>query len=69
MIPKTLKIDNELKILIRPLTQKEYSQLEQEILKKGCSTPITIWNDIIIDGYNEYEICIRNNLPYTILEK
>ena len=69
MNTRLLKIDNELKILARPLTQKEYVQLEQDILKKGCSTPITVWNDTIIDGYNEYEICIRNKLPYSVFEK
>ena len=69
MNTKLFKIDNDLKILTRPLTQKEYSQLEQEILKNGCSSPVTVWNDIIIDGYDEYEICIRNGIPYPVFEK
>ena len=56
MNTKLFKIDNDLKILTRPLTQKEYSQLEQEILKNVCSSHVTVCNDIMIDGYDGYEI-------------
>ncbi len=64
-----LKIDPELKELIRPLTKKEFLQLEENLLTDGCIDPIITWNGFIIDGHNRYEICCRHNIPFQILEK
>lgn len=62
----TLKIDNEFQQLIRPLTSEERKQLEANILADGCRDPITVWDGIIIDGHNRYEICNKHNIPFNI---
>ena len=49
---RRLKTDEEFKHLIRPLRQREYTQLEQNILSDGCRDPIVVWNDVIVDGHN-----------------
>lgn len=59
-----LHIDAEFKSLIPPLSQEEYSALEQSILNEGCRDAIVTWNGVIIDGHNRYEICTRNNVPF-----
>lgn len=59
-----VRIDEEFKVLIPPLTQEEYSALEQSILSEGCRDAIVTWNDIIVDGHNRYEICTRHNVPF-----
>lgn len=59
-----VRIDEEFKALIPPLTQEEYSALEQSILSEGCRDAIVTWNDIIVDGHNRYEICTRHNVPF-----
>ena len=61
-----LKIDNEFKHLICPLQRKEYVQLEQNILADGCRDPIVVWNDVIVDGHNRYEICKRHKISFSI---
>ena len=58
-----LKIDQELKDLIPPLSSDEYATLEKSILDEGCRDKIITWNDIIVDGHNRYEICTKHNLP------
>lgn len=58
---RRLKTDEEFKHLIRPLRQREYTQLEQNILSDGCRDPIVVWNDVIVDGHNRYEICMRQS--------
>lgn len=63
-----LKIDNEYKLLIPPLTSEEYHQLEDNIKKYGCREPICVWNNTIIDGHNRYEICIKYNIEFYIQE-
>lgn len=63
---RRLKIDQEFKHLIRPLRQREYAQLEQNILSDGCRDPIVVWNDVIVDGHNRYEICMRHDIPFEV---
>lgn len=65
---KKLLVHQGFKNLVRPMDRKEYSQLESSIAKNGCPTPITTWQSIIIDGFNEYEICTRLSIPYTVEE-
>jgi len=59
-----IKINEEFKRLIPALTQEEYKQLEDNILKEGIREKIITWNDTIIDGHNRYEIAQKWNLDY-----
>jgi len=60
-----LKIIDELRELIPPLQLEEFSNLEQSIINEGCRDSLIIWNDIIIDGHNRYEICQKYNVEFT----
>jgi N6-adenosine-specific RNA methylase IME4 len=51
-----IKINENFKRLIPALTQEEYKQLEDNILKEGIREKIITWNGYIIDGHNRYEI-------------
>ena len=48
------------------------AKLEENILRDGCREPLTVWKSgkqlLLIDGHNRYEICIRNNVSYQIVE-
>jgi hypothetical protein len=63
-----LKINTQFKQLIPPLNEKEFEQLELNIKKDGCREPICVWGNIIVDGHNRYEICVKNNIPFFIQE-
>ena len=54
--PKLI-VDPEFKGLIRPLTTSEREQLEANLLADGCLDSIIVWDGIIVDGHNRYEIC------------
>ena len=69
MKAKTLKVDQQFKNLIPPLSKSEYLQLEENLIVDGCRDPITVWKDIIVDGHNRYEICMRHEIPFSVLEK
>jgi len=56
-------IDREFHDLIPSLTSEELILLEESIIKEGCRDPLVIWQDIILDGHNRYEICNRHCLP------
>lgn len=64
-----LIIDPEFKELIPPLTADEYARLEQSILDEGCRDALVVWNNILIDGHNRYQICTEHNIPFTTANK
>ena len=52
-----LKIDPEFQSQIPPLTDDEFKQLEENILKEGkLISPLIVWNNTLVDGHNRYEI-------------
>ena len=52
-----LKIDPEFQNQIPTLTDDEYKQLEENILKEGkLISPLIVWNNILVDGHNRYAI-------------
>lgn len=63
-----LRINEEFKNLIPPLTEEEREGLGRSVLMFGCRDKIITWNNIIIDGHNRYEICTKNNVTFEILK-
>ena len=61
-----LEVDEAFKQLISPLTPNERNQLEENIAKDGCREPLCVWENIIIDGHNRYEICTRLQIPFFV---
>jgi hypothetical protein len=59
-----LVIDNEFKSLVRPLTEVEFSSLEESLLVEGCRDAIVTWGDVIVDGHNRYAICSRHGIEF-----
>ena len=54
---RQLIVDPEFQKQIPPLTSEELDQLEKNILQEGqVLDPIIVWNDIILDGHNRYQI-------------
>ena len=46
-----LKIDPEFQNQIPPLTDDEYKQLEENILKEGkLLSPLIVWGNTLVDG-------------------
>jgi len=63
-----LQIDTEFKALIPSLTAQEYSLLEKSLLEEGCKFPLEVWDGVIVDGHNRYEICERHGIEYRMIE-
>ena len=52
-----LKINPEFQSQIPPLTDDEFKQLEENILKEGkLISPLIVWGNTLVDGHNRYEI-------------
>lgn len=67
---ETLKINPKFEQIIPPLTETEFEQLEENILKLGRITdPIKVWNGVIIDGHHRYKVLQKyTQIPYTICD-
>ena len=67
---KEIIIDPELKSLIPILSPEERAQLENNLISEGCRDPLVIWkgHNILLDGHNRYEICLKNGLNYELIE-
>lgn len=64
-----MKIDNEFRQLLQPLSPEEYEQLKENIIADGCREPIVLWGDLIVDGHNRYKICTENNIEFDTVQK
>ena len=61
----SITVDPEFKRLLFPLSDEERSTLESSIVDDGvCRDALVIWNGIILDGHNRYEICQRHGIDF-----
>lgn len=63
-----IRISDELRAYVDPLTTHEYEALERSILSEGCRDALVLWGDILIDGHNRYAICQKHGIPYKTVQ-
>lgn len=68
---RQLTIDPEFRDKVPPMTEAEFRQLEENILKAGrVKSPITVWNGVIVDGHNRWAIIQKHpEIPYDVEEE
>jgi len=66
-----LRIDPEFESRIPPLTDDEFTQLEENILADGVIiSPIIVWDGVIIDGHNRFRIVEKHpHISFTTCER
>ena len=64
------KIDPEFRDKIPPLTDAEFEQLKENILRDGeIYEPICVWNGTIVDGHNRWKVVQEHReIPYKVRE-
>ena len=81
-IKKQIKVLDELKAFIPPPITEEFKQLEKNILQHGCKDALVVWETteqqldvnsastdpayVLVDGHNRFNICVKNDLPFSI---
>lgn len=60
-----IKIDKEFEMLIPPLADEEFAQLEENCIREGIRDPLVVWSapegdDILIDGHNRWKISAKH---------
>lgn len=65
---KQLNINPVFRDLIQSLTADEFKQLEDNVLTEGIRDAIVVWNDIIVDGHNRYQLAQKHSLQFDLHE-
>ncbi|MGV8127398.1 MAG: hypothetical protein ACP5PV_09345 [Methanothrix sp.] len=62
--------DPAFKGLIRPLTASELAALTEDVRIHGCRDPLVVLKgrNIILDGHHRYEICLKYDIPFQVVE-
>lgn len=67
---KDILIDTDFESVCPPLTEDEFSLLEQNILSDGeVTNPLIVWDNKLIDGHHRRQIILKHpELPFQIKE-
>jgi hypothetical protein len=60
------RIDHGFRSHIPALRADELRQLEENIVRDGCKSPLIVWTEdgILLDGHNRFALCEKHGLPY-----
>lgn len=61
-------IDPEFKAAMFPISEEEFSQLEENILTHGCLDPVKTWRGLLVDGHNRIQICDHYGISCDVVE-
>lgn len=52
------------------LSEEQFEQLEQSIVKDGCRDPLVVWaeKNILLDGHHRHKICTKHDLLYQVVK-
>lgn len=52
------------------LSEEQFEQLEQLLLKDGCRDPLVVWagENVLLDGHHRHKICTKHDLPYQVIK-
>lgn len=83
-VKSSIEVLPELQAFIRPLTDEQFGQLEQNIRAHGCQDALILWETseydlgrgeselsvyVLVDGHNRYRICKQNGIDFKIMLK
>jgi len=63
-----IRINDELRKYIDPLTEAERETLERSLLAEGCRDALVLWEDVLVDGHNRYDICQKHGIPFKVTQ-
>lgn len=65
---KDVTINPKFESLIPKLSDDEFEQLEENILRDGITEPLAVWNGTLIDGHNRYKLAKKHGLDFETRE-
>ena len=62
------RMDPEFQAICPALSDVEYKNLEESLKKEGCRDALVVWNSILLEGHNRYDICIAHDIEFKTTE-
>jgi len=62
-------IDEEFRSLLPTLNKDTFESLEANLIQNGCRDALVLWDGILIDGHNRYEICTKHHIVFSTVDK
>ena len=62
-------IDEEFRDLLPALDEETHKALEENLLQNGCRDALVLWEGILVDGHNRFEICTKYSIPFNTVDK
>lgn len=59
-----ITVNPKFESLIPRLTDDEFKQLEENVLRDGITEPLVVWNGTLIDGHNRYKLAKKHGLDF-----
>lgn len=59
-----ITVNPKFESLIPRLTDDEFKQLEENVLRDGITEPLVVWNGMLIDGHNRYKLAKKHGLDF-----
>lgn len=63
-----ITVNPKFESLIPRLTDDEFKQLEENVLRDGIAEPLVVWNGTLIDGHNRYKLAKKHGLDFKTRE-
>lgn len=64
---ETFVIDDEFRDLLPELSEEEFHELTESVIREGIINPILVWNTsgrkVIVDGHHRYQIAMARQMP------
>ena len=64
---QVFEYDEDFQFLVQPYLQSDINEKKEYIKENGCLTPVHVWNNKIVDGYERYEICKEIGIPCSVI--
>lgn len=69
-----VRVDEEFAKLLPTLSDEEFVALERDIMVRGCTDPLTVWDDgngngdgyLLLDGHHRFKICTKLGIPFKV---
>lgn len=61
-----MRVHPDLRYMVAPISEETRNALSTRLIRNGCSTPIRVWDNIVLVDYDAYEICKANGIPMNV---
>ena len=63
-----MKLSEKFRSVTPKRTERQLEERKELLMKFGAMFPFITYNGVLVDDYDNYDICCKNNIPFKVLE-